>query len=128
MTFSYVFYNIENITLTCKRYKFVDELVGFINDLSIICGICSTKVLTGICVVPSIRKIVSLLKKYLIPLSSLCKLYHETDCHGFHKYKQSHCGITLGPHTNSRYREKYPLGLFLRKHSPIHRKVQSWQL
>ena len=33
-------------------------------------------------------------KKFLIPLSSLCKLYHQTDCHRFDQYKQSHCGIT----------------------------------
>ena len=35
-------------------------------------------------------------KKSLIPLSSLFKLYHETDYHRFDEYKQSHCGITLG--------------------------------
>ena len=26
-------------------------------------------------------------KKSLIPLSSSCKLYHETDCHRFDEYK-----------------------------------------
>ena len=41
-------------------------------------------------------------KKSFIPLSSLCKLYHETDCHRFGKYKQSHCGIALGSQSNSR--------------------------
>ena len=39
-------------------------------------------------------------KKSLIPLSPLCKLYHETDYHRFDEYEQSHCGITLGPQSN----------------------------
>ena len=55
-------------------------------------------------------------KKSLIPLSSLCKLYHETECHGFDEYKQSHCEIALGPRSNSRYHEKHILGLFPRTH------------
>ena len=57
-------------------------------------------------------------KKSLISLSFLCKLYHETDCHRFDEYKQSHCGITLGPQSNSRYHEKHPLGVFPRTLSP----------
>ena len=70
------------------------------------------KFLTGICVVCSIRKIVCFTQKSLIPLRSLCKLYHETDCHRFNEYKQSHCGITLGPQSNSRYRKNIPWAFF----------------
>ena len=82
------------------------------------------KFLTGTCVVFSIKKFCSLLKEILIPLSSLRKLYHETDCHCFEEYKQSLCGITLGPQSNSRYREKHPLGVFPRIHYPTHRNVE----
>ena len=45
------------------------------------------KFLTGICVVSSVRKIVSFFKNSLILLSSLSKFYHETDCHSFDEYK-----------------------------------------
>ena len=33
------------------------------------------------------KKNIFFIKKYLIPLSYLCKLYHETDCHRFDEYK-----------------------------------------
>ena len=47
----------------CKKYsKSIEELVEFINDLSISCSICSTQVFDWICVVSSIRKLVSYLK------------------------------------------------------------------
>ena len=58
-------------------------------------------------------------KKSLIPLSSLCKLYHETDCHRFDEYKQSHCGITLGPQSNSRHHKKHPLAFFHEHTHPL---------
>ena len=77
------------------------------------------KFLTGVCVVCSIRKIVCFTNKSLIPLSPLCKLYHETDCHPFNEYKQSHCGITLGPQSNSRYRKNIPWAFFQEHTYPL---------
>ena len=121
--------HLKHITVICKKYsKFIEELVEFINDLSITCSICSTQVFDWYLCRIQYKKNCFFTKKSLIPLSSLCKLYHETDCHRFDEYKQSHCGITLGPQSNSRYREKHPLGVFLRTHSPIYRNVQPWQL
>ena len=114
----------KHITLTCKKYKFVEELAGLINDLSITCWICPTQVFDWYLCRIQYKKDCFFTKKYLIPLSSLCKLYHETDCHRFDEYKQSHCGITLGPQSNSRYREKHPLGVFSRPHSQIYKNVQ----
>ena len=36
---------LKHITLVCEKYsKFIEELVEFINDLSITCSICSTQV------------------------------------------------------------------------------------
>ena len=111
-----------------KHNKFIEELVGFINDLSITCWICSTQVFDWYLCRIQYKKNCFFTKKSLIPLSSLCKLYHETDCHRFDEYKQSHCGITLGPQSNSRYREKHPLGVFPRTHSLTHRNVYPLQL
>ena len=118
----------KHITLTRKKYRFIEELVGFINDLSITCRICSTQVFDWYLCHIQYKKKFLFTKKSLIPLSSLCKLYHETDCHRFDEYTQSHCGITLAPQSNSRYREKHPLDVFSRTHSPIYRNVKSWQL
>ena len=50
--------------------------------------------LTSICHI-QYKKTCFVTKNFLVPLSSLCKLYHETDCHRFDEYKQNHCGITL---------------------------------
>ena len=126
---SHTFFTIlKTYNLTCKKYEFIEELVGFTNDLSITCWICSTQVFDWYLCRIQYKKNCFFTKKSLIPLSSLCKLYHETDCHRFDEYKQSHCGITLGPQSNSRYREKHPLGVFPRTHSPTHRNVQPWQL
>ena len=58
-----------------KYSKLIKELVEFINDLSITCSRCSTQLLTGICFVFSIRKIISFFQKSLTPLWYLCKLY-----------------------------------------------------
>ena len=58
-------------------------------------------------------------KQSLIPLSFLCKLYHKTDCHRFDEYKQSHCGITLGPQSNSRYHENIPWAFFQEHGHPL---------
>ena len=118
----------KHATLTYKKYKLIEELVGFINDLSVTCWICSTQVFEWYLCRIQYNKNCFFTKKYLIPLSSLRKLYHETDCHRFDEYKQSYCGITLGPQSNSRYHEKHPLGVFQRTHSPTHRNVQPWQL
>ena len=45
--------------------------------------------LTGICVIYSkiVQRNCFLFKKPLTLLCSLCKLYHETDCHLFDEYK-----------------------------------------
>ena len=102
----------KHITLTCKKYKFIEELVGFINDLSITCWICSTQVFDWYLCRIQYKKNCFFTKKSSIPLRSLCKLYHETDCHRFNEYKQSHCGITLGPQSNSRYRKNIPWAFF----------------
>ena len=111
-----------------KTYNLHMQKIGFINDLSITYWICSTQVFDWYLCRIQYKKNCFFTKKSLILLSSLCKLYHETDCHRFDEYKQSHCGITLGPQSNSRYREKHPLGVFPRTHSPTHRNVQPWQL
>ena len=111
-----------------KTYNLHMQKIGFINDLSITYWICSTQVFDWYLCRIQYKKNCFFTKKSLIPLSSLCKLYHETDCHRFDEYKQSHCGITLGPQSNSKYREKHPLGIFPRTHSPIHRNIQPWQL
>ena len=119
----------KHITLTCKKYnKFIEELVEFINDLSITCWKCSTQVFAWYLCGIQHNKNCFFTKKSLIPLSSFCKLYHEIDCHHFDEYKQSHCGITFGPQSNSRHREKHLLGVFPSIDSPTHRNVQPWQL
>ena len=118
----------KHITFICKKYKFIDKLVGFINDWSITCWICSTQVFDWFLCRIQYKKNCFFTKKSLIPLSSLCRLHHETDCPRFDEYKQSHCGITFGLQSNSRYRKKYHLGVFPRTHSPTHRNVQPWQL
>ena len=70
----------KHITLTRKKYRFIEELVGFINDLSITCWICSTQVFDWYLCHIQYKKKFLFTKNSLIPLSSLCKLYHETDC------------------------------------------------
>ena len=117
------------VTLTCKKYnKFIEELVGIINDLSITCWICATQVFDWYLCRIQYKKNCFFTKKSLIPLSSFCKLYHEIDCHRFDEYKQSHFGITMGPQSDSKYHEKHTLGVFPRTHSPTHRNVKLWQL
>ena len=107
-----------------QKYKFTEELVGFINDLSINCWICSSQVFGWYLCRIQYKKNCFFTKKIFDSLSSLCKLYHETDCHRFDEYKQSHFGITLGLQSNSSYRKKHPLGVLPRTHSSTHRKVQ----
>ena len=91
---------LKHITLICKKYsKFIEELVEFINDLSITCSICSTQVFDWYLCRIQYKKNCFFFKKSLIPLSSLSKLYHETDCHRFDEYKHKrslwiHLGIT----------------------------------
>ena len=52
-------------------------------------------------------------KKSLIPLSSLCKLYHETDCHRFDKYKHKKpLWNHLGTATKLKVPRKTSLGRF----------------
>ena len=72
----------------CKKYsKFIEELVEVINDLSITCAICSTQVFDWYLCRTQYKKNRFFLKKSLIPLKSLSKLHHETDCHRFDEYK-----------------------------------------
>ena len=72
----------------CKKYsKFIEELVEVINDLSITCAICSTQVFDWYLCRTQYKKNCFFLKKSLIPLKSLSKLHHETDCHRFDEYK-----------------------------------------
>ena len=79
---------LNHITLICKKYsKFIEELVEFISDLSITCSICSTHVFDWYLCRIQYKKNCFFFKKSLIPLSSLSKLYHKTDCHRFDKYK-----------------------------------------
>ena len=80
--------SLRHITLICKKYsKFKEELVEFINDLSITCSICSTQVFDWYLCRIQYNKNCLLFKKSLILLSSLSKLYHKTDCHRFDEYK-----------------------------------------
>ena len=121
----------KHITLVCKKYsKFIKELVEFINDLSITCSICSTEVFGWYLCCIKYKKNCFFFKKSLIPLSSLSKLYHETDCHRFDEYKHK---TSLWNHLEtttklSRYHEKHPLGVFPRTHSPSQGNIQPWQL
>ena len=110
---------LKTYNLTCKKYnKFIEELVGFFNDLSITYSICSTQVFEWYLCRIQYKKNCFFTKKSLLPLNFLCKLYHETDCHCFDEYKQRHCRITMGPQSDSRYHEKHPFGVFPRTHSP----------
>ena len=61
----------------------MEELVEFINDLSTTCSICSTQVFDWYLCRIKYKKNGFFFKKSLIPSSSLCKLYHETDSHRF---------------------------------------------
>ena len=79
---------LNHITLICKKYsKFIEELVEFINDLSITCSICSTQVFGWYLCCIQYKKNCFFFKKSVIPLSSLRKLYDETDRHRFDEYK-----------------------------------------
>ena len=89
-----------NNTVADLRYFEKSLLVDFINDLCITCSKYSTQVFDWYLYRIQYKKNCFFSKKSLIPLSSLCKLYHETDCHRFDEYKQSHCGIFLGPQSN----------------------------
>ena len=72
----------------------MEELVEFLNDLSITCSICSTQVFDWHLCRIQYKKDCFFFKKSLIPLSFLSKFYHETDCHRFDEHKKSNCGIT----------------------------------
>ena len=91
---------LKHITLISKKYsKFIEELVEFINDLSITCSVCSALVFDWYLCLIQYKKNCFFLKKSLIPLSFLSKLYHETDCHRFDEYKHkkplwNHLGTT----------------------------------
>ena len=74
----------------------MEELVEFLNDLSITCSICSTQYVFDwhLCRI-QYKKDCFFFKKSLIPLSFLSKFYHETDCHRFDEHKKkSNCGFT----------------------------------
>ena len=74
------------------------------------------KFFTGICAVSNqYKKNCFFFKKSLIPLSSLSKLYHETDCHRFDEYKYkkpfwNHLGIA----TKLKVPRKTSLGRFFK--------------
>ena len=77
---------MKHITLIRKKYsKFIEELVEFINDLSINMFYTSFW-LVSVCRI-QYKKNCFFFKEYLLPLSSLFKLYHKTDCHRFDEYK-----------------------------------------
>ena len=79
---------LKHITLICKKCsRFIEELVEFINDLSITCSICSTQVFDWYLCRIQYKKNCFFFIKSLIPLSFLSKLYYEIDCHLFDKYK-----------------------------------------
>ena len=112
--FSCTFYNIKNITFICKTYsKSIQELLEFNNDLSITCLIYSTQVFDWyLCRIQS-KESCFLFKKYLIPLGSLSKLYHKTDCHRFDEYKHKNpLRNYLGTATKLMVPRKTSLGRF----------------
>ena len=69
-----------------KYSKFINELVEFINDLSITCLICSIQVFDWYLCRMQYKKNCFFFKQSLNPLCYLCKLYHETDRHLFDEY------------------------------------------
>ena len=105
---------LKHITLICKkRSRFIEELVEFINDLSIACSICSTQVFDWYLCRIQYKKNCFFFKKSLIPLSSLSKLYHETDCHRFDEYKHKKpLWNHLGTATKLKVPRKTSLGRF----------------
>ena len=110
-----------------KKCKFIKELAEFIYVLYITCSIYSTKVFGWYLCRIQYQKNCFFLKKSLTPLCSLCKLYHEIDCHLFNEYKHKNL-LRNQPKPYSRYHEKHPLGGFPRTNSPTHWNVQPWQL
>ena len=72
-------------------------MVEFINDLSIICSICSTQVFDWYLCRIQYKENCFFFKRPLIHFSFLSKLYHKTDSHRFDKCKhkkslQNHLG------------------------------------
>ena len=79
---------LQHTFLICKKYsKFIKELVEFINDSSITCSICSTQVFDCYLCRIQYKKNCLFFKTTLTPLFFLCKVYRESDCHHFDKYK-----------------------------------------
>ena len=105
---------LKHITLICKKYsKFIEELVEFINDLSITCSRCSTQNFDWYLCRIQYKTNCFFFKKSLIPLSSLSKLDYETDCHRFDEYKQKNpLWNHLGTATKLKVPRKIPLGRF----------------
>ena len=83
-----LFTKFTTYNLHMQKYsKFIKELLKFINDLSTTCSICSTQVFDWYLCRIQYKKNSFFFRKSLTPLCSLCKLYHETDCHLFDEYK-----------------------------------------
>ena len=99
--------HLNHITLICKKYsKFIEELVEFINDLSITCSICSTLVFDWYLCLIQYKKNCFFFKKFLISLNS-----YETDCHRFDEHKKPLCNH-LGNTTKLKVPRKTSLGRF----------------
>ena len=89
------------------------QLAEFVNDLSFTCSICSTQVFDWYLCRIQYKKIFFFFKKHLIPLSSLPKLDHETDCHRFDEYKHKKpLWNHLGTATKLKVPRKTSLGRF----------------